>query len=147
MPTLAAPAGLASELTFNVPLLSTLQPDVKVPTLETRCVAVSELKLTAPAGAPQVFECQKTTQYLTDFEVTKVLGERATQIDRGAPYYVQENPLLNSAIKIAAAEMLAGVVPLEIIRLRPVSTEVIPFSKLKLTNDSYKKLLRYISSK
>lgn len=51
---------------------------------------------------------------LTKYEITKLVAQRATDIDNGATTTLQTNQVPTSSIDIAFAEFHSGVLPLKI---------------------------------
>lgn len=58
------------------------------------------------------------TTYMTKFEKTRILGQRADQISRGAPPMVDITGM-NDAMSIAEKELKEKKIPLKIIRTYP----------------------------
>ena len=56
--------------------------------------------------------------YMTKYEKTRILGQRAEQISRGAPTMVDVYDFDN-AMAIAERELMARVIPLKIRRVLP----------------------------
>ena len=61
--------------------------------------------------------------YLSKFELTRVLGVRATQIANGAPSTVDIPPGVIDPVVIARMEMRAHMIPITITRTFPNGTE------------------------
>lgn len=61
--------------------------------------------------------------YLSKFELTRVLGVRATQIANGAPPTVEIPPGMIDPVAIARLEMRAYSIPITITRTFPNGTE------------------------
>lgn len=57
---------------------------------------------------------ESSTSVLTKFEITKLISQRATDIDNGALTTLQTDQIPTSSIDIAFAEFYAGILPLKI---------------------------------
>jgi DNA-directed RNA polymerase subunit K/omega len=55
---------------------------------------------------------------LTKFEIVRIIGTRATELDRGAESLIDVTGM-HDALEIAEKEFKAGVIPLNIIRKLP----------------------------
>ena len=66
-----------------------------------------------------VDELHKTIPFLTKYELTRVLGQRAKQIDSGAPIFVQPPPDVLDGYIIAEQELFEKKLPFIIQRPLP----------------------------
>lgn len=65
---------------------------------------------------------------LSKFELAKVLGQRAMEIERGDPLYIDPGSVHN-AIAIAKMELVSGKLPYAVIRTFPDGSErTVPLS-------------------
>lgn len=72
------------------------------------------------------------TYYLTKYELTRVIGQRATQISKGAPSLVDITGM-DDALVIAEKELLEKKIPLKIKRFYPDGSVLeIPVSKMEV---------------
>jgi|TARA_B110000263_G_scaffold64441_1_gene55643 DNA-directed RNA polymerase I, II, and III subunit RPABC2 len=72
------------------------------------------------------------TYYLTKYELTRVIGQRATQISKGAPSLVDITGM-DDALAIAEKELLEKKIPLKIKRFYPDGSVLeIPVSKMEV---------------
>jgi len=74
--------------------------------------------------------------FLTRYEKARITGARALQISFGAPILIEKPKGMIDPIKIALAELKAGILPLTIRREQPSGEyQDIPISKLLLKKD------------
>jgi DNA-directed RNA polymerase, subunit K (EC 2.7.7.6) len=80
-----------------------------------------------------VWKDPKGPDFLTKYEVAKIIGLRAKQLSEGAPPLIEVPPTVTNPIKIAELELKANKIPIYIKRICSNREFIINLEELKKT--------------